>query len=378
MSKKYPTLYHKSSQGKILVWNIETKKDGDKAQRISLAGQQDGKKVQSITNITKGKNVGRSNETTPLEQACSEALSKWKDKKKKGYVEDIADLDKKNPHIKPILAQKYPAMKKKVKYPCYVQRKYNGVRNLVTVNSDGIFFFSRRGTDYDLLPHIKAEISTLVGNKTNIMLDGEIYVHGIPLEHIAGCMNRKRGKKLTGHAIAIKDKLEYHVYDCYDIDNPNLGFEDRHKILNEMNWDVNSIIQADTFRADTEEEMEAKYQEFIQGNYEGLMIRNANGIYVPNKRSQDLLKYKDFSDAEFKIIGFKDGVGISKGCVIWKCVTDEGNEFDVTPSGTHDSRKEIFKNGDSYIGKMLTVRYPELTTKGIPRHGVGIVIRDYE
>ena len=38
----------------------------------------------------------------------------------------------------------------------------------------------------------------------------------------------------------------------------------------------------------------------------------------------------------------------------------------------------MFEKGKSYIGKMLTVKYQELTDDGKPRFPVGINIRDYE
>jgi DNA ligase-1 len=50
----------------------------------------------------------------------------------------------------------------------------------------------------------------------------------------------------------------------------------------------------------------------------------------------------------------------------------------VRPRGTHEDRADLFKDGDSYIGKKLTVRYQELTEDGIPRFPVGIAFRDYE
>ena len=41
-------------------------------------------------------------------------------------------------------------------------------------------------------------------------------------------------------------------------------------------------------------------------------------------------------------------------------------------------REEDYKNHKKYIGKMLTVRFQNLTALGVPRFPVGVVIRDYE
>jgi DNA ligase-1 len=50
----------------------------------------------------------------------------------------------------------------------------------------------------------------------------------------------------------------------------------------------------------------------------------------------------------------------------------------VRPIGSVDERKELFRNGNAHIGKMLTVKYQELNEFGTPRFPVGKTIRDYE
>jgi len=95
-------------------------------------------------------------------------------------------------------------------------------------------------------------------------------------------------------------------------------------------------------------------------------------------RSADLQKYKEFKDDEYKIVGFKEGDGIEKGCVIWVCETKDKKPFSVRPRGTHEDRAAAFKTASKAVGKKLTVRFQELTEDGIPRFPVGLAIRDYE
>jgi DNA ligase-1 len=64
--------------------------------------------------------------------------------------------------------------------------------------------------------------------------------------------------------------------------------------------------------------------------------------------------------------------------VIWVCKTQSGQEFTVRPEGTLETRKNYFKNKNNFFGKLLTVKFQNLTSLGIPRFPVGIVIRDYE
>jgi hypothetical protein len=94
--------------------------------------------------------------------------------------------------------------------------------------------------------------------------------------------------------------------------------------------------------------------------------------------SKDIEKMKSFQDDEFKIIDGKQGTGLDSGCVIYKCITKEGETFDVRPRGTVEERQEMYQNLPNDIGKMLTVRFPEYSDKLVPLQPVGIVVRDYE
>jgi ATP-dependent DNA ligase len=126
------------------------------------------------------------------------------------------------------------------------------------------------------------------------------------------------------------------------------------------------------------EDIKRLHAEYVADGYEGLILRNKAGLYKVGHRSADLQKYKEFMDDEYKIVGFKEGDGVEKGCVIWVCETKKGQTFSVRPRGTHEERIEAFKKASSQVGKKLTVRFQELTDDGLPRFPVGLAIRDYE
>jgi ATP-dependent DNA ligase len=142
---------------------------------------------------------------------------------------------------------------------------------------------------------------------------------------------------------------------------------------------LNFVKPVSTYLVNSEEDFRDFNTNGCMANgYEGAMIRNGDGIYKLGHRSADLQKLKEFQDAEYKIIGFKEGTGTEKGCVIWECSTDKSLTFSVRPRGSKAERQGYFQNGKEHIGSMLTVRFQELTNDGIPRFPVGISIRDYE
>jgi DNA ligase-1 len=136
------------------------------------------------------------------------------------------------------------------------------------------------------------------------------------------------------------------------------------------------VFGVETVIVKTVNEMKEAHNEYVKEGYEGIMIRDPCGVYEPNKRSKYLQKYKEFMEDEFVITGFHDGEGIDKDAVIWNCVTKEGRMFSVKPKSTFEERKRIFKEADTYIGKLLTVVFQEYSPDGIPRFPVGKAIRD--
>ena len=53
-------------------------------------GQQDGKKQMAVRDYMEGKNIGKKNETTPLQQCIAETRKKWLDKKEKESYQETA------------------------------------------------------------------------------------------------------------------------------------------------------------------------------------------------------------------------------------------------------------------------------------------------
>ena len=372
-----PTLYGKSTNGKIKEWNISVLQMADGTCYIETKhGYEDGKKQLDQRYIGEGKNIGRANETSPYEQACSEAQSAHSRKKDSGYVEDKSNIPSASDGMfLPMLAHRYDKHSAKINFPCLVQPKLDGARMLARKEGGVVTMWSRKGKVIDIPDKINAQLCEMLADGQST--DGELYVHGWTFQRIIAAVKKKRDDT---------DLLEYHIYDS---PHPTLTFEQRlpQKGISAImfphycqNWTIigKNIKFITTYDAACQDEFNVFEKMFIQQGYEGMMVRNQNSLYKYKHRSYDLQKVKRFTDDEFKIIGGKDGEGRESGLVIFRCITPNGLEFDVRPKGTHEERAIIFKNLDSYIGKNLTVKYQELTDDGRPRFPVGIAVRDYE
>jgi ATP-dependent DNA ligase len=359
MNKVWDKLYSKSSSGKIIEWQISVIENDNFSEIITETGQKDGVKTKHVKKILSGKNIGKKNETTHFTQAVQEAQSKWNKRKETSVtnLDDSVIFD-----IRPMLAHKFKDYKHKLKFPVYVQPKLDGYRSLFNPNTNT--FYTRTGKEYSNVENLKNELQKLNISKS-LILDGELYNHNIKFEEF-GCLRQTKNKEENIN-------IEYHVYDLIDTSDLNKSFNDRLEILKQLIKDSKSIIKlVDTKMAKTEKEINDLHKNYIEQNYEGTMIRN-NSIYKLNYRSQDLLKLKDFDDAEFKIVGFEEEYDTltNEKMIIFICETDNKKTFKVGSKGTKQERKllldKVINNKDKYIGKLLSVQYFGLTDNGIPR-----------
>jgi ATP-dependent DNA ligase len=380
----FPALFGESSHGKRKVWRIRVEERDGMGVIVTEHGYEDGKMVSNERVIEKGKNLGKKNETTAVQQAISEAKSAWNKKKDAAYAPDgeigaaaggagAEGSDSDAPAAAatavplPMLAHDYNKRGKSIVFPCYAQKKLDGVRCVATKSG----LFSRNGKAFPHLEHIRDEIKAI---KEDVILDGELYSDELTFQEIVGLVKKT---KLTAKDSQNMTKIHLCVYDVIQTDVSN---KDRLAFLTAL-FAANSfrtlrMIQTDV--CEKKEDMKAIHDRYVAEGYEGIMLRNMAAVYRVKVRCADLQKYKEFEDAEYKVVGFKEGDGLEKGCVIWICQTAAGQEFAVRPRGTHESRAALMADAGKYVGKELTVRYQELTTDGIPRFPVGISFRDYE
>lgn len=371
MSKTYNKLYSKTSKGKINVWDIKVVSNNNESKICTYTGQQDGKITEYIKKVTKGKNIGKKNETTHFEQACMQAQSMWEKKvKKNGYRESIAELDAAK-RLMPMCAQYFRDREKYIDYDnACCQPKLDGLRGVLCLKDSTIY--SKNGLIFNNLEHILEQVASL-NLPDNIVLDGELYTNKFPFNAINGYVRRKSKKNIEQI-----QKIEYHIFDCFDLDNPEWTFKNRYKYLKKKIKNCPSLVLVKTIKIKERDDVFRLNSAFLEDGYEGIMIRNNKGLYKNSKtRSNDLQKYKVFVDEEFKIINFEEGKGQDEGTVIFVCQSNN-KSFKVRPKGTLEERSKMFQNGQKYIGKSLTVKFQEYSQDGVPRFPVGLYVRDID
>lgn len=367
--KSWPRLFGRSSDGTLKQWDIKVLKINDKDYEIVTEHGKVGGTIQTdIRHITKGKNIGKQNETSVEAQAVAQADAKWtKQKERKQYTEDKTKAGKKDRVQFPMLAQRFDKRKHDITWPALVQPKLNGVRCLAFIGRGTVRLMSRKGLQYHL-EHV--ERALLMHFETGQIVDGELFNPDMNFQDILS-----RVKRDTAHEDAVS--IQFHIYDMAVTDQP---FMIRSSMIASAfgRKTVKHLVQVETVMVKNEKELAALHREHVSNGYEGSMVRNVAGHYKFNHRSSDLQKVKQFEEEEFTITGGVSGDGRESGCVIFTCKTSSGKGFKVRPRGSLDQRRHWLKNISRIKGKDLTVRFLELSDKGVPQHPVGIAIRDYE
>lgn len=245
----------------------------------------------------------------------------------------------------------------------FASSKLDGVRNLTGYNIDEgcVYTISRGGGNYDVATTAIRQDPQLLDffrRNPTIILDGELYVHGWPLQRISGAARLKTwDEEKCG-------PLQYWIYDIVDTENT---FNNRLDTLIDMEIEFEGNEKIKIVKHEHVQgwsSVKRLHDKYVQEGYEGLVLRNPYKVYSPGKRSSDWIKVKDYKDGEFEITGISDGLRPEDMCFTLK--TAHGKSFKAKPIGDRALKKEYLENWEDMVGKMATVKYFAMSEDGVP------------
>ncbi len=384
-----PVLQGKTSTGKAKFWQGFVLRNGDdfytgsrycqEVNKVVMKPRSDWDKLCAKGVLSKiqfstpilvvAKNIGRSNVTTPKNQAIAEIDAQCKLKIDKGYVivgkEDVDRL------VLPMLAHKYVDKHHLVRFPCISQPKLDGTRLL----TDGKKAWSRGGKLYipEVVQHILEDLAVTAPRKVggitseeNFILDGELIMpEGTALQDTMKAIKKYRP--------GVSDQLLFRVYDVVLED---ASYAERYAIISDLvARSGDHVILVPSIVVNSEEELNEAHIENVRQGWEGTMVRLLDEGYKVGHRSSSLLKIKDFQDSEFEVVYVREGKGRFEGAAVFGCVTEDGERFEACPVGTMEERRYLYEHPDEVLG-MWTIRYQVLTARGVPQFPRAICRRD--
>ena len=282
---------------------------------------------------------------------------------------------------KPMLA--YPVSDKPINYDdkVFMQPKLDGVRCTIQynagygVNGDyGVKAYSRTGKEWKNIDHILFNLKPWFALNPNVILDGELYNHGLKddFEKIISLVRKTKPTE--------EDRLEsaqYTEFHCYDIIDETKTFEERMNFITQTVPRNHTIKHVRTMVVGNENQAKIDHARNLDNGYEGSILRT-NDIYKCG-RSWNLRKFKDFHDDEAMILDWVEGKGKRVGTIGKFMAQDsEGNVFGMPVMDKFEYLQDNFEEMKTWVGKLATFTYFERTKANSYRHPLFKCIRDYE
>lgn len=392
---KFPILYKINSRKKVSFWSINVNTgDDDTATIVTQYGQLGTESpVEVRHHVPVGKNLNRRNATTPFEQAVKQAMSKFKTKLK-SMVINLDNIESLKNKVYPQLATDYNkiAEKQKIRTPCYAQAKLDGNRCISKYTKDKkVVMLSRRNQEIINFPHISDELEILfkkIYEKNtsildNLYFDGELYNHNLSLQLISGLSNKKKNLDNQSNITARK-KVEYHLYDTFDIKKLKVPYFKRYnflcKVIKLYKFKHIKIVRLYTIK--NKKSILGITKKFIKEGYEGTVLKKIKGVYkVANShntgRSYDIQKYKLRKEEEATIKSIKEINNKTTYSIIIRCInSSNGVLFDINGNGTEEYKKNVFLKQGQFIGDYIKYTYNGMTKSGKPREAVPLLSKN--
>lgn len=399
-------LYKRDKKGKLMEWNIWH----DGVSYTTSSGYVGGAITETLPTFVEQKNIGKANETSLEQQVLNEVASKIQYQIDHGYSIEIPSEEKR---FEVSLADKYPDRQEKGKldFPYIVEPKLDGLRCYLIFKDGEIRMFSRGHKEFVSCPHIKENefVKKFFETYPNAILDGELYNHALKNDFNKIVSLVKKTKPKPEDLEESAKLVQYHCFDSYYPSEPQLLYSERKTrlvdILHKYDWVSHHLFNVNKdsfylvgvgwvhyfgdgwklqlpFEANSEYTIELYINRCVEDGFEGIMLKKDAPYFFG--RSFNMLKYKKFKDAEYKIVDFEEGKGNLKGiaaAVI--CEAENGETFKAGVTGTQDYARNLYDNRNDFVGKLATIKYQELTPikdgkGGVPRFGKMMSVRDYE
>lgn len=270
------------------------------------------------------------------------------------------------PAFEVALAEKYEEKIVDFSEGWFSSRKLDGARCIAIVDSNGnSTFFSRTGKTFDTLSNVASAIRD--ADIKNVVLDGELCLFNADgSENFQAIMKelRRKDHAIPNPSYKIFDVLSHEEFFSRKGEAGNILEKRLEKLCNLLDKNKSSILSAlKQEKIRDQDHFLELVKESSDCGWEGLILRK-NSTYK-GKRSKDLIKYKSFFDAEYKVIDCEMGPfryvqnNKEKEEVMLSCVMIEhkNNIVRVGSGFTIEQRKFFHNSPKDIIGKTITVQY---------------------
>ena len=253
-----------------------------------------------------------------------------------------------------------------------VEPKLDGIRCFAIVENDEAKLFARSGK---LIRNFDDTIGAELVKMGDGCYDGELM--GQDFVAIMRQAYRKDDVNTDGTYIALFDYLP--LEEWKDGETKMSCHARSEKLLDKM---CDNDVDLDVIRPvervcvpPSYYEIKKLHDDFVQEGYEGAMIKDLNAPYRFG-RGYEVMKLKEFMDVDLPIKSILEGTGKYVGKMGSVVVTFNGVDVNVGSGFSDQEREAVWCDSESFVGRIVEIRYQEVTGDGSLRFPTFVCFRN--
>jgi len=273
------------------------------------------------------------------------------------------------PEIVQLVKHYSESNQKKISWPLYKEKKFDGNYCIMIVVDNEAYAFSREGNRFTNVGHIEEDFETLIDG----CYIGELYNDSCShLEEFSGLIGPKRVKPLTEEQEELNCHTLIALFDFVEVEEFLAGYSSvpykdrRHKLISRVNEWNEVVMYEEVF--DEDQLMESANKSFELGE-EGVCAKNPEGDWKRGRRDHNSMKVVREIAHDLTCVGVcDDGKGKRAGMAAafmmqWK----NGQEIKVDLGKGWTDEKRIDALNNPPIGKVFRVTAMKESSNGILR-----------
>jgi len=309
----------------------------------------------------------------------SEEEEKWMRKilkKNLGIGASIKTVNKVFPGLIPTfevsLAQKFDKKRLIGRDKIAIEPKLDGIRCFVIVEGGQAKLFARSGK---LISNFDSTVGETLSKMKSGCYDGELM--GQSFTDIMRQAYRKEDLDTSGTYLALFDYLPLEEWKSGET---VLSCDERREVLldnlSDENIDLELVQPVERLIIEASyEEIKKIHDDYVSEGFEGAMVKYLEEPYKFG-RGYEVMKMKEFHDVDLPIKSLEEGTGKHAGKLGSVTVEFKGVDVRVGSGFSDDLRDKIWKDRESFIGRLVEVRYQEITSDGSLRFPTFLCFRN--
>tara|TARA_R110001583_G_scaffold31043_8_gene106622 strand:+ start:14491 stop:15720 length:1230 start_codon:yes stop_codon:yes gene_type:complete len=270
------------------------------------------------------------------------------------------------------LAQKFDKKRLIGRDKIAVEPKLDGIRCFAIVENGEAKLFARSGK---LISNFDSTIGAALSKMKSGCYDGELM--GQSFTDIMRQAYRKEDLDTSGTYLALFDYLPLAEWKSGDA---VLSCDKRREVLldnlSDENIDLELVQPVERLIIEASyEEIKKIHDDYVSEGFEGVMIKYLEEPYRFG-RGYEVMKMKEFHDVDLPIKSLEEGTGKHAGKLGSVTVEFKGVDVRVGSGFSDDLREKIWQDRESFIGRLVEVRYQEITSDGSLRFPTFVCFRN--